>query len=120
MIYMKQFAIILAITAVGDVLHHLLPFPLPASIYGLLILLGMLLTGDLKLEQVEKTGLFLVEIMPFMFIPASVGLISSWDSLKPLLLPFVVIISLTTFSVMVVSGKVTDILLKRGEDRGRD
>ena len=52
--YLKQFAIILAVCLVGEGLKALLPLPIPASIYGLVLMLAALMSGLLKLEQVEK------------------------------------------------------------------
>ena len=51
--------------------------------------------------------------MPLMFIPAGVGLMTSWGQLKTFLLPLVVITVVSTFVVMIVTGKVTDFLLDR-------
>ena len=104
---MKQFGIILAITFLGELLRYLLPLPIPASIYGLVLMLLVLKLGVVKLEQVKETGDFLIEIMPMMFIPAAVGLLSSWDSLKDIWIPVVVITLATTVIVMAVTGLVT-------------
>ena len=71
--YLKQFFIILAVSFAGEVLKYIIPLPIPASIYGLVIMLFLLGTKILSLECVRETGLFLVEIMPVMFIPAAVG-----------------------------------------------
>ena len=73
--YLRQFCIILLISALGEGLHILLPLPVPASVYGLVLMLGALTSGILKLEQVEDAADFLVEIMPVMFVPAGVGLL---------------------------------------------
>ena len=105
--WMKQFGIILAITFLGELLRYLLPLPIPASIYGLVLMLLVLKLGVVKLEQVKETGDFLIEIMPMMFIPAAVGLLSSWDSLKDIWIPVVVITLATTVIVMAVTGLVT-------------
>lgn len=113
--YVKQFGIIMFITCIGEVLKYLLPLPIPASIYGLCLMLAGLLTGMIKLESVKETGLFLVEIMPLMFIPAAVGLIDSWNQLWNILLPVAIITVISTVLVMVVSGKVTDKLVHLGE-----
>ena len=64
--YLRQFCIILLISALGEGLHILLPLPVPASVYGLVLMLGTLTSGILKLEQVEDAADFLVEIMPVM------------------------------------------------------
>ena len=76
--YIKQFLIILLISAWGEGLYVLLPLPIPASVYGLVLLLAALISKVLKVEQVKETADFLIEIMPVMFIPAGVGLLTAW------------------------------------------
>ncbi|MDQ9840279.1 CidA/LrgA family protein, partial [Acinetobacter baumannii] len=71
--YVKQFLIILLISAMGEGLYAILPLPIPASVYGVILMLAALISGILKLEQVKETADFLIEIMPVMFIPAGVG-----------------------------------------------
>lgn len=75
-------------TLAGELLSALVPLPIPAGVYGLVLMLVLLLTGALKLEQVEQTALYLVEIMPVMFIPAAVGLVECWSSRAPSPFPF--------------------------------
>lgn len=70
--YVKQFMIIVGVSFLGEMLHSLLPLPVPASIYGLLILFMLLMTGILKLEQIEETSEFFWQLCPFyFFLPAS-------------------------------------------------
>lgn len=76
--YINQFLIILLISFLGEILKCLLPLPIPASIYGMIILFLGLMTKVIKLESVKETGKFLIEIMPIMFIPAGVGLMTTW------------------------------------------
>ena len=40
--YLRQFCIILLVSALGEGLHILLPLPVPASVYGLVLMLGAL------------------------------------------------------------------------------
>ena len=87
----------------------LIPLPVPASVYGLVLMLAALITGVLK--QVRETATFLIEIMPVMFIPAGVGLMESWSSLQPVWLPVILITIVTTVLVMVVTGKVTQAMI---------
>ena len=110
--YMKQFCLIMFISFLGEVLHHYLPLPNPASIYGLVILFAGLMTGVVKLSHVEETGRFLIEIMPLMFIPAAVGLLESWGILAPIWIPIVGITLITTVIVMIVSGKITQFVIR--------
>ena len=115
--YIKQLAIILMVTAIGEILKYLLPLPVPASIYGLVLMLVPLMTKVIKLDQVKETGEFLIEIMPLMFIPPSVGLMASWGEFKQMLIPLVVISLVSTVVVMVTTGKMSDFLLKKkGEE----
>lgn len=74
-----------------------------------------LMTGIIKVEQVKETGKFLIEIMPLMFIPAAVGLLDSWNVLKPIWIPVVAITLITTVMVMVISGRVTQFVIRQNK-----
>ena len=89
--FLRQFMIILLLSFLGEVLKMFIPLPIPASVYGLVLMLLCLVTGILKTSQVKEAAFFLIEIMPVMFIPAAAGLIDSWKVLQPLLLPILVI-----------------------------
>ena len=117
--YARQFAIILFITFLGEVLRYILPFPIPAPVYGLMLMLGGLNFKIIPLEQVKDVGGFLISIMPIMFIPATVELMVSWTALEGILVPVLFIIVSTTIIVMVVTGKVTQFMIQgeRGENK---
>ena len=102
--HVQQFSIILLISVIGELLKTFLPLPVPASVYGLIIMLVALLTGILKLDQVKGAADFLVEIMPVMFIPAGAGLVESWSALKPICVQVVGIMFVSPIVVMVSSG----------------
>ena len=74
--FLRQFLIILTISFLGEALKYMLPLPIPASIYGMVILFMGLLMGLIRLEWVKDAGKFLIAIMPVMFIPAGVGLMA--------------------------------------------
>lgn len=109
--FLRQFGVILLLSFLGELLHVILPLPVPASVYGLILMFAALCTGILKLEYVKETADFLIEIMPVMFIPAAVGLLESWSSLAPVWVPIAVITGITTVLVMVVTGQVTQYLI---------
>lgn len=111
--FLKQFSIILFISFSGEILHTLIPLPIPASVYGLVLMLICLCTGILKLEQVRETACFLIEIMPVMFIPAAVELLDAWPVLQPIFLPVIAITVITTILVMAGAGLGTQYMLKR-------
>lgn len=111
--YLKQFGIILLISFIGEILNNAIPLPIPASIYGIIILFAALELKIVKLDSVKKTGTFLIEIMPIMFIPAAVGLVESWNILKSEWIQYLLVTIVSTVLVMVVAGKVTQFVIRR-------
>lgn len=115
--YIKQFSIIIFLSFLGECLKWCIPLPIPASIYGLLLMLFCLILKIIPLHSVEETGMFFLEVMPYMFIPAGVGIMNSWIELKGMLLPVVVITVGTTVLVMGVTGKVTQYMMNKGKKK---
>ena len=113
--YLKQFLIILSLSLAGELLHSLLPLPVPSSIYGLLLMFLLLCTKILRLEDVRETGEFLIAVMPVMFIPAGVRLMTSAEELSPILFPALFLVIVTTVLVFFVSGKTAQLLRKGGK-----
>ena len=113
--FLRQFMIILLLSFLGEVLKMFIPLPIPASVYGLVLMLVCLMTGVLKTSQVKDAAFFLIEIMPVMFIPAAAGLIDSWGVLRPLIVPIMIITVVITVFVMAVTGRVAQMIAqKRG------
>ncbi len=112
----KQFGIILFITLLGEALNHLIPLPIPASIYGMIIMFLCLYLKIIKVSDVRETSNFLLETMPIMFIPAATGLITATDVLKNNFAAYAVTVLVSTLIVMAVSGGVTQLLIKKKRD----
>ena len=111
--WMKQFGIILLISFVGEILEKWIPLPIPASINGIILLFLCLKLNIIPHEAVHETGKFLIEIMPLMFIPAAVGLLETWDVIAPAWLEYVAVTVISTWVVMIVSGRVTQFVIRR-------
>ena len=111
--YIFQFARITAFCLAGEILAVVLPLPIPASVYGLLLMVAALKTGLLRLEQVRETGLFLTGIFPLLFVPAAAGVMELGSQLINLLLPAVLAIVPITALVMAVTGMVGQYLRHR-------
>ena len=111
--YVKQFLLILFISFIGEIFNKLIPLPIPASIYGMMILFFGLLIGIIKLENVKEVGSFIIEIMPIMFIPARVGLMTSWVTLKKILIPVLIITALTNVTVMLATGHISQMIIRK-------
>ena len=117
--YLKQFFMIIFISFLGEILHAAIPLPVPASIYGIVLLFAGLMSGVIPLDAVKEAGRFLIEIMPVMFIPAGVGLMVSWGVLKPLLLPVSIITVVSFLTVVGATGRTSQWLIRR-ERRKQD
>lgn len=115
--YIFQFARITAFCLAGEVLVVVLPLPIPASVYGLLLMVAALKTGVLKLDQVRETGLFLTGIFPLLFVPAAAGVVELGSQLMDLLLPAVLAIVPITALVMAVTGMVAQKCAGRKEHK---
>ncbi|MDD6213090.1 MAG: CidA/LrgA family protein [Clostridiales bacterium] len=111
--YLIQFSIIAGISFLGELLHHIIPLPIPASIYGLALLMILLVVKIIPYSAVKETGHFLIDIMPIMFLPAAVGLMVSFSVLKAVLLPYAVITIVTTFLVMLIAGRTTQTIIRK-------
>lgn len=116
--YLIQFAIIGGITFLGEVLNLLLPFSVPASVYGLLLLFLALVSGLIKLEQVEKTADFFVNIMPVLFIAPAVSVMDTLPGLKGSIFAILLITVVTTVLVMAVTGLGAQMLIRHGKKKG--
>ena len=116
--HIAQIALIAAVSFVGELLNYLLPLPVPGSIYGLAIMLVLLVSGIIRLEQVKDTADWLISLMPIMFVGPIVGLIGSYNSYKNILLPLVLTVLLTTVITMAVAGLTTQGLMGRGRKGG--
>lgn len=110
--YIRQFGLILAVTFLGELLKMILPFKIPSSIYGLVLMFLALQFKVIQLEQVKEAAKYLIEIMPLMFIPAGVGLMNAWGVLKPICIPVIVITIVSTIVVMGTSGRVTQFVIR--------
>lgn len=113
--YVKEIMWIIAFTFLGEFLSAVLPLPVPAGVYGLILLFLALLIGLVKLPDVEGAGNFLLDTMTMMFLPAAVGIMTVIHTLLPVLLPYVVIILVSTVLVMSVTGIVAELVLKLGK-----
>lgn len=117
--YVRQFTIIAFISLIGEALNRLIPLPIPASIYGVVIMFICLETKIIPLSAVRDVGMFLVGCMQIMFIPATVGLIDTWDVFVPNWIAYTAVIIVSTFAVMLISGKMTQTVISLSKRGGR-
>lgn len=113
--FIRQLAIIMSISFIAELMEFLIPIPVAASIYGLVLMLIGLMTGIVPLHKVENAADFLVEIMPILFIPPTVSIMASVEELKQMLVPLCVISVVSTILVMGVTGRVSQYIIRRSD-----
>ena len=110
--YIKQICIILSICLLAELMERLLPLPVAASMYGLVLMLLALMTKVVKLTDVEDVADFLTGNMAIMFVPPVVGVMACVDEMKKMLVPLLVITIVTTLLIMSVTGWATQGIMK--------
>ncbi len=115
-----QFGRILFICFLAEVLAALLPLPIPASVYGLLLMLAALGLKLIRVDQVKQASSFLVGILPILFLVPAVGIMSLWAELRAFLLPCVLAAVPVTVLVMAVSGMATQWIQSFGKKKEDD
>ena len=121
--YVIQLFIIICFSFLGEILHKVLPFPIPASIYGIVLLFLALELKILKVAQIREVSTTLIISMPVMFVPPAVGLISSWENIKDNWAEYLLITFASTFVVMTIAGWTTQWIIlwrrkKRKQEKG--
>ena len=117
--YIKQLLWILLFSGIGELLQAVIPLPIPAAIYGLVLLLTALCTGLLKAEKIADTARFLIAVMPLLFVAPAVSILGNWAVIAPNVIAIVVIMCLSTVIVFAVAGLVAKWLLgKEGKENG--
>lgn len=110
--YLRPFCIILCFTFLGEALQRLIPLPIPAAIYGLLLLFAALCCDWVKPKQVEHASDFLLSAMPVLFVSPAVNILEYWKLIAPQLLPVCLLVAASTVLTFALSGRVTQLLMK--------
>jgi len=110
--YIFQLFIILVVSFIGELIHYFVPLPIPASIYGLVIMFILLETKIIKLSMVKETSSYILGIMTIFFVPPCVGFINAFPLMKQFGIQFLVIGIGTTVLVMIATGWVTQIIMR--------
>ena len=105
--YLKQIALIILFSFLGEICRAVIPLPVPASIYGMVLMFAALSLKIVKLEQVGDAGHFLTSILPVLFVAPLVSLMDCWPLLRENLLPLAVIAAVTTVTTFAAAGFVT-------------
>lgn len=110
--YLPQLLLIVLFSFLGELLHFLIPIPIPASIYGMVLLFAALALKIVPVKAVKESGSFLTTLLPLLFVGPIVSLLDHWAHIKDNLVPMLIIVLGTTVVVFLVSGWVTGWIVK--------
>lgn len=119
-LYLKQCAWIFGFTLLGETLHRLLPLPIPAAVYGLVLLFAALCLKIVKVEQIDKVSSFLLTILPILFVSPAVNLLESWDIVAPHVITIVLLVLSSTVLVFAIAGFVSQCFCRKEKDHEMD
>lgn len=116
--FMKQLSVILTVSFIAELMEYLIPIPVAASVYGLVLMLAGLLTKIIPLKKVEGAADFLVEIMPILFVPPTVSIMTSVEEMRQMAVALCVISVVSTVLIMAVTGRVSQAILRAAGRKG--
>jgi len=114
----REAIIILGIYLLGEFISQVLSLPIPGNILGMLILLVLLWTKVVKLEQIETIANFLLDHLAFFFIPAGVGLMTSVGIIKDSWLKLIIVCIVTTIIIIASTGLIVQYITRKTKKRG--
>ena len=116
--YIKQLLIILVFSLAEQFLEKAIPIPIPAAIYGFVLLFLALCLGLLKPEHIDETANFLIKIMGLFFVAPAVNILAYYEVIAPALVPICIVVISSTIVVFAVAGTVTRLLQKKEGKNG--
>lgn len=114
---LREAIIILTIYLLGTFISSYLNLPVPGNILGMLILLFLLCTKIIKLDQIETISNFLLDHLAFFFIPAGVGLMSSADIIKDSWIKLIILCIITTIIIIASTGLIVQLISKKSKKK---
>ena len=113
--YLNQFLIILGFSLLGEALQRIVPLPIPASVYGIVLLFLALCFKLVKIEQVKEAGGFLTGILPVLFVAPAVNILENWALIKGSLIPMFLLVLASTVLTFGISGRIAQAIMQKGE-----
>ena len=111
----REAIIIFGIYLLGVLITDITGVPIPGNVIGMVILFLLLYLKVIKVEQISTISNFFLEHMAFFFIPAGVGLISSFSVIKNIWLQLLIVCFVTTAITMICTGLVVQKIANKKE-----
>lgn len=91
---------------IGEWLAGYIPFPVPGSVVGMVLVFVLLQLGVLSLKWVETATVWLLSFLGLFYVPYGVGIVESGPLIGEWGLQILAIIVVTVLSVFAFSGWV--------------
>ena len=88
---LSQIAVLFAVCLGGQVISCLLPFPFPATVLGMILLLVLLCTRVVKSDRIKPCSHFLLTNMAVLFVPSGVNILNHWDIFSRNCIPLLIV-----------------------------
>ena len=111
----REAIIIFGIYLLGVLITDITGVPIPGNVIGMVILFLLLYLKVIKVEQISTISNFFLDHLAFFFIPAGVGLISSFSVIKNIWLQLLIVCFVTTAINMICTGLVVQKIANKKE-----
>ncbi|MEC1698246.1 CidA/LrgA family protein [Schinkia azotoformans] len=111
--FILQLFFIWLIYAVSDLVVSFLDLPIPASVFGMILLFLMLVSGVVKVQYIEKATTFLNKHLSFFFIPFAVGLMNYGGLIKASGVQLLIMIIVSSAIGLLMTSGLTQFLARR-------
>ena len=117
----REAIIIFGIYLLGALIADVTRLPIPGNVIGMVILFLLLCFKVIKVEQISTISNFFLDHLAFFFIPAGVGLISSFTVIKGIWLQLLIVCFITTVITMACTGRIVQRIAnkKEGDKNGK-
>ena len=93
---LKELLLIFAVYLASQMIEALLPFPIPANVIGIILMLALLGFKLIPVSVVREAGDFLMAHITLMLIPVNVKVMNYFDLILSNIVPFLIIGIITT------------------------
>lgn len=115
-----QFGLIMVVLMVSQIIQTELNLPIPGTVLGMVILLGLMVFKIIPLKLVEKAADVLIRHLSIMFVPIGVGLMTVAYLMEGHILALFIVLGVSLVVVMVTTGLSVQILIRYMEGRRGD
>lgn len=101
---LRQLTIIFACLFAGVIISSFIDFPIPETIYGMVILFVLLVTKRVKLESVDETGSMLANNIAFWIAPSTIAIVNVYSQIQVYIVKIIIITFISTILTILATA----------------